>query len=81
MCTSAWAPKRLPDELIRYLAKRGQDKVMIASDYPVLPIDRCVREAQELGLESAVLEKYLYGNAERVFFGERRSRYVEHAPL
>jgi predicted TIM-barrel fold metal-dependent hydrolase len=81
MCTSAWSPKRLPEQLISYLAKRGSDKVMWASDYPVFPIDRSLREARELGLAADVLTKFLHDNAERVFFGARTSRHVEHAPL
>ena len=81
MCTSAWSPKRLPTELIHYLRTRGADKVMWASDYPVFPIDRSLREARELGLEDEVLDKYLFVNAERVFFGERKARHVRHAAL
>ncbi len=54
---------------------------MWASDYPVLPIDRSLREARELGLEDDVLHKYLFANAERVFFGERNGRHVQHAAL
>jgi hypothetical protein len=33
---------------------------------------RCVREAAELELRPGVLDKYLYANAERLFFAPRR---------
>jgi predicted TIM-barrel fold metal-dependent hydrolase len=78
MVTSAWAPKYLPRELIDFMNSRGGDKVMFGSDHPVLGLDRAVREAQEIGLRPEVLEKYLCGNAERVFFGERRARHITH---
>ncbi len=81
MCTSAWAPKRLPAQLIHYMRTRGSDKVMLASDFPILPVERCVREAKELDLPAEVLAKYLHDNAERVFFGERHARRITHAPL
>jgi uncharacterized protein len=81
MATSAWSPKRLPQQLIHYLRTRGRDKIMLASDFPILPIDRCIREAGELDLPPDVLAKYVHDNAERVFFGERRARRLVHAAL
>jgi hypothetical protein len=36
---------------------------------------RVVTEAQALDLRPGVLDKYLYSNAERLFFGERKPRY------
>ena len=50
---------------------RGQDKVIFASDHPVLSMDRCIEEAKGLDLREGVLDKYLYANAHRVFFGGR----------
>jgi len=50
---------------------RGQDKILFASDHPVLSMDRCIKEAQELDLREGVLDKFLYANAEKVFFGRR----------
>jgi predicted TIM-barrel fold metal-dependent hydrolase len=67
MMTSAYAPKYLPAELIQYMNTRGQDKILFASDHPVLSFDRCLREAEELPLRDGVLEKYLRGNALSVF--------------
>jgi predicted TIM-barrel fold metal-dependent hydrolase len=51
---------------------RGQDKIIYASDHPVLTMQRCVAEADQLDLREGVLDKYLRGNAERLFFSERK---------
>ena len=47
---------------------RGSDKIIYASDHPVLPISRCVPEAKKLDLPPDVLAKHLGGNAKRFFF-------------
>ncbi len=36
LMTSAWSPKRLPDSLLHYMRTRGPNKVIFASDWPVL---------------------------------------------
>jgi predicted TIM-barrel fold metal-dependent hydrolase len=53
---------------------RGQDKILFASDHPVLSFQRCIAEAQKLDLRPGVLDKYLRANAERLFFSPRRPR-------
>jgi predicted TIM-barrel fold metal-dependent hydrolase len=67
MMTSAYAPKYLPPELIQFMNTRGQDKILFATDHPVLSFERCLAEAAELPLRDGVLEKYLRGNALSVF--------------
>ena len=68
--TSAWAPKRLPAELIHFMNTRGQDKILWASNHPSVPIARHFEELPALPLREGVLDKYLYKNAARLFFGE-----------
>ena len=68
MQTSAYAPKYLPAELIHYMNTRGQNKVMFASDHPVLPFERCISEAEALDFREGVLDKFLYANAGKLFF-------------
>jgi predicted TIM-barrel fold metal-dependent hydrolase len=75
LMTSAWSPRHLPAELIHFMNTRGQDKVLFASDAPVLSMTRCLREAAELDLRPGVLDKYLYANAQGLFFRERRPRH------
>jgi predicted TIM-barrel fold metal-dependent hydrolase len=68
LMTSAYSPKYFPEPLIQFMNTRGKDKIMFASDHPVLTIARTVAEARELVLRDGVLEKFLYGNAQRVLF-------------
>jgi predicted TIM-barrel fold metal-dependent hydrolase len=68
LMTSAWSPKRLPATLLRYLATRGRDRILFASDYPVLSMQRCLDEARALDLTPEVRDAWLYGNAETFFF-------------
>lgn len=76
--TSAYAPRYFPPELIHFMNTRGEDKIMFASDHPVLSFERCVKEAEALDLREGVLDKFLYANANRLFFNERGT--VEQAP-
>jgi predicted TIM-barrel fold metal-dependent hydrolase len=69
--TSAYVPSRYPEELIRYMRKRGQDKVLFGTNYPMLPLKRCVDEVDALGLDEGVRQKFLRENAVRVFNLER----------
>lgn len=71
LMTSAYAPRYLPPELIQFMNTRGQNKIMFASDHPVLSMERCVHEAEALDLREGVLDKYLYANAAKVLFGRR----------
>ncbi|MCQ3810677.1 MAG: amidohydrolase family protein [Acidimicrobiia bacterium] len=75
LMTSAYSPKRLPAEFVHFMNTRGQDKVIFASDHPALDMRRCITEAWDLDLRDGVLDKYLYANAERLFFGPRNPRY------
>jgi predicted TIM-barrel fold metal-dependent hydrolase len=70
--TSAYAPRYFPPELIQFMNTRGQDKIIFSSDHPVLSFERCIKEAQELDLREGVLDKFLYANAERLFWGNKR---------
>jgi predicted TIM-barrel fold metal-dependent hydrolase len=67
MQTSGCAPKYLPPSLLEFMKKRGKDKVMFATDFPFLTMERCIEEAKGLGLPDDVLDGYLYANAARVF--------------
>ena len=71
LMTSAWSPKRLPESLLHFMRTRGQDRIMFASDYPVLSMERCIGEALALDLPDDVRERWLYGNANDFFFGGR----------
>ncbi len=72
MQTSAYAPRYFPPELIQFMNTRGQDKIMFASDHPVLSFERCIKEAEALDLREGVLDKFLYANADRLFWNSRQ---------
>jgi uncharacterized protein len=69
LMTSAWSPKRLPASLLHYMSTRGKDRIMFASDYPVLSLERCLGEAAALDLDDDVRQRWLYDNAMAFFFG------------
>jgi predicted TIM-barrel fold metal-dependent hydrolase len=74
LMTSAWSPKRLPESLLHYMSTRGTDRILFASDYPVLSMQRCLGEAAALDLPDDVRDAWLYGNANAFFFsGATRS--------
>jgi predicted TIM-barrel fold metal-dependent hydrolase len=69
LMTSAWSPKYLPESLLHYLRTRGKERIMFASDFPVLSMERCLREAARLELTDEVRDAWLFGNADAFFFG------------
>jgi uncharacterized protein len=69
LVTSAWAPRHLPESLLHFMRTRGKNRIMFASDSPVLSITRCIKEASELDLPPEVLDAYLYQNAQDFLFG------------
>jgi predicted TIM-barrel fold metal-dependent hydrolase len=68
LMTSAWSPKRLPESLLHYMRTRGTDRIVFASDYPVLSMQRCLGEAAALDLADNVRAAWLYDNARAFFF-------------
>ena len=68
LMTSAWSPKYLPEVLLHFMRTRGKDRIMFASDYPVLTLERTLGEAQALDLPDDVRDGWLYANADRFFF-------------
>lgn len=75
ICTSAWSPRRYPASLMEFMASRwhgtaGADKVVFATDAPLLDMNRAVRDARRLDLGEEQLAAFLYGNARRLFWPE-----------
>ena len=81
LMTSAWSPKRLPESLLHFMRTRGKDKVIYASDWPVLRMRRVVPEAAALDLPADVLDNYLYNNANDFFFGEQEELTMDRYEL
>jgi hypothetical protein len=45
----------------------GQDKVLLGTNYPMVPLKRCLDEIDGLGLDDAARRKFIHDNAVRVF--------------
>ena len=58
LMTSAWSPKRLPESLLHYMRTRGKDRILFASDYPVLSFARTLGEAANLDLPDDVRQAW-----------------------
>lgn len=60
LMTSAYLPKYFNPELVKFMgSSRGRGRIMFASDYPMLPIDRAVEEARKLPIGEDDLDLYL----------------------
>ena len=67
--SSAIAPKHIPPAVISYANTRGADRVMFASDYPLLTHERCMAEVVNLPFrDQEKLDKFLSVNAGVMFF-------------
>src|SRR3954469_2862928 len=65
--TSAYAPKRFPPELVRYMQSRsGRRKVLFGSNFPMIAPGQALEGVDGLGLDDETRELYLHRNAERV---------------
>jgi uncharacterized protein len=71
LMTSAWSPKYLPEVLLHFMQTRGKDRIIWASDYPVLSFERSLGEAAALDLPEKVRDNWLYANANAFFFGDK----------
>jgi predicted TIM-barrel fold metal-dependent hydrolase len=65
--TSARLPKHWPAEFVKFANGAGQDKVIWATDYPLLPFRRTLDELEPLGLSDEAYRKVVRDNAARVF--------------
>jgi uncharacterized protein len=67
LMTAGFAPKHLPAQLVRLMDSRGRDKVMWASYFPIMTVERTLREARELPLRPEAMRGYLGETAAHVF--------------
>jgi predicted TIM-barrel fold metal-dependent hydrolase len=65
--TSAYKPKRYPDELVEFMKGHGTDKVLFGTNYPMIQPGECLGGVDGLGLSEEAERKFLYKNAEGVF--------------
>lgn len=65
--TSAYTAKRYPRELVEYMKRHGQNKVLFGTNYPMITPGKCLENLEALGLEKGIEDKFLYLNAMKVF--------------
>ncbi|MGE4607653.1 MAG: amidohydrolase family protein [Myxococcota bacterium] len=78
MMTSAYLPKYFPPELISFMNTRGKNKIMFASDHPAIQMERCLSEAAALDLRPGILDRFLYENANDLFFAKEAFVEKDH---
>ena len=61
-------PKYLEESLVKFMATRGQNKVLWGTNYPAIMQKEAVDTIRnDLGLKGKVAEKILHGNAARIY--------------
>jgi predicted TIM-barrel fold metal-dependent hydrolase len=65
--TSAYKPKRYPDELTEFMKGHGSEKVIFGTNYPMIQPDDCLGGVDALGLDEKTERLFLYENAEGAF--------------
>jgi len=65
--TNAFRPKYLPPELIQNLNTRAQDKIIWASEYPLISFKDSLDDVRNLPIREPVRRKYLRDNLLRLF--------------
>jgi predicted TIM-barrel fold metal-dependent hydrolase len=64
LMTSGWTPSRVPQAIWDFAnTTRGSEKIMWASDYPLLPISRTAQEGWAVPLKDDYRRRYLRDNA------------------
>lgn len=64
---SGWAPKYFPAEVVQQMNSLLQDKMLFGSDSPSLPLDRWLREFEQLEVKPEVRRKVMLDNASQLF--------------
>jgi uncharacterized protein len=64
---SAHLPHRYPSAFVDFIRGWGMDKAIFGTDYPMLRLERTVRGVFDLGLSDEARDKFLFGNARRVY--------------
>ena len=63
---SGWSPKYFPKQLVQYANTLLKDRVLFASDYPLITPDKWLKDFQDAGFKPEVVPGILKGNAVRL---------------
>lgn len=67
LMTSAWSPKHYPESIKHHMNSRGIGRVLWASDYPALTIERAIDEVDLLDLKPEARQQFVCDAAVRLF--------------
>ncbi|MDD9797824.1 MAG: amidohydrolase family protein [Alphaproteobacteria bacterium] len=67
ICTDAHSPRYWPQSVRQYVNSYGQDKVIFATDFPVLRFTRTIEEIHALDLKPEVMRKFLRDNVVTIY--------------
>ena len=65
--TSAYTADRYPTQLVEFMRYHGSQKVLFGSNYPMITPAKALAGLDALRLEDTVRQRFLEGNAKRVF--------------
>jgi uncharacterized protein len=65
--TSAYLPRYYPPQLLQFMKTYGKEKVLFATNFPQLSLEKCVAQVYELQLPEEARDNFLFKNARRVF--------------
>jgi len=72
ICTDAHSPRYWPQSVRHYVNSYGQDKVIFATDFPVVRFKRTIDEIHALDLKPEVMRKFLRDNVVEIYNLEAR---------
>lgn len=68
LCNSAYLADYMDPAVVRFMdSKRGRDRLIFASDEPLIPMARALEGAHKLPISAEALDAFLAGNALRAF--------------
>ena len=65
--TGSYPPRHWPDALVEFVRGAGRDKVLFGTNFPTVGHRQAIEQLPDLGLDRAVADALLGGNARRVF--------------
>lgn len=70
--TSAFAPRYIPEAIVKFLNTRGKDRILWASDHPIITFQRCLEDIPAMTFRDDETKAcFLGGNAKRLFFPDK----------
>lgn len=65
--TSAYLPRYYPPQLLHFMSTYGREKVLFGTNFPMLRLEKCAKQAREMGLPPEIEANFFHANARRAF--------------